>query len=89
MTTFQITVEDAIKQDADRLFVSLGLDTATAIQIFLKAAIAHEGIPFPIARPHTAVPAELQEAIEDSRQRRNLTGPFDSAEAAVASMLED
>ena len=89
MTTFQITVDDAIKQDADRLFVSLGLDTATAIQIFLKAAIAHEGIPFPIARPHTTIPAELQEAIEDSRQRQNLTGPFDSAEAAVASMLED
>ncbi len=42
MTTFQITVDDAIKQDADRLFVSLGLDTATAIQIFLKAAIAHD-----------------------------------------------
>ena len=36
----------------------------------------------------TALPAELREAIEDSRQRRNLTGPFDSAEAAVASMLE-
>ena len=89
MTTFQITVDDAIKQDADRLFVSLGLDTATAIQIFLKAAIAHEGIPFPIARPHTVIPADLQEAIEDSRQRQNLTGPFDSAEAAVASMLED
>ena len=32
---------------------------------------------------------DLKEAIEDSRQRKNLHGPFDSAEDAVASMLED
>ena len=89
MTTLQINVDDAVKEDADRLFFSLGLDTSTAIQIFLKAAIAHEGIPFPIAHPHTVLPADLKEAVEDSRQRRNLHGPFNSADEAVASMLED
>ena len=31
----------------------------------------------------------LQEAMYDSRSRRNLNGPFDNAEDAVASMLED
>lgn len=31
----------------------------------------------------------LQEAIYDSRLRKNLYGPFDNAEDTVASMLED
>ena len=31
----------------------------------------------------------LQEAVYDSRFHRNLNGPFDNAEDAVASMLED
>ena len=34
-------------------------------------------------------PSSLQEAISDSRTGRNLYGPFDTAEEAVASMLED
>ncbi|MBQ7515682.1 MAG: type II toxin-antitoxin system RelB/DinJ family antitoxin [Schwartzia sp.] len=87
MATLQVTVDDAIKQNADRLFGSLGLDTATAIQIFLRAAIEHDGIPFPVH--HRPLPEDLMEAVADSRQHRNLHGPFDSAEEAVASMLED
>ena len=35
------------------------------------------------------LPAELLEAVNDSRNRKNLHGPFDSAEEAVESMLED
>ena len=31
----------------------------------------------------------LEKAVSDSRNQKNLYGPFDSAQAAVASMLED
>ncbi len=34
-------------------------------------------------------PDDLKEAINDSRDRKNLHGPFDTAEEAVKSMLED
>ena len=34
------------------------------------------------------LPSALEEAVADSREQRNLHGPFDSAEEAVASMLE-
>ena len=34
-------------------------------------------------------PADLQEAINDSRDRKNLHGPFDTAEEVVASIFED
>jgi DNA-damage-inducible protein J len=38
---------------------------------------------------HRAPKPDLLEAIEDTRLRRNLTGPFKTAEEALASMLHD
>ena len=35
------------------------------------------------------LPDDLIEAINDTRSRKNLNGPFKTAEEAVASMLED
>lgn len=87
MTRFELMLDDHVKQEADELFDSLGLDTATAIQIFLRASIAHAGIPFSVQQ--RGMPDDLMEAIRDSRTGRNLHGPFSSAEEAVASMLED
>lgn len=87
MATLQIRIDDSLKKQADMLFSSLGLDTSTAIRIFLNAAIENAGIPFSVQ--HKTIPNSLQEAVNDSRFRRNLNGPFDSAEDAVASMLED
>ena len=45
MATFQLRLDDTLKQKADTLFSSLGLDTSTAIRIFLSAAIENNGIP--------------------------------------------
>ncbi|MDR0983415.1 MAG: type II toxin-antitoxin system RelB/DinJ family antitoxin [Ruminococcus sp.] len=87
MATIQIRVDDNTKSAADNLFSSLGLDTETAVKIFLTASLNYDGIPFPIK--HQTPNSKLFEAIEDTRLRRNLTGPFDSAEEAVRSMLDD
>ena len=87
MATLQIRIDDTVKKQADTLFSSLGLDTSTAIRIFLNAAIENAGIPFSVQ--HRAIPYQLQEAVYDSRFRRDLNGPFDNAEDAVASMLEE
>lgn len=87
MATLQIRIDDSLKKEADSLFSSLGLDTSTAIRIFLNAAIENAGIPFSVR--HKTIPSSLQDAIYDSRLRNNLNGPFDNAADAVASMLED
>lgn len=87
MATLQIRIDDTLKKDADELFSSLGLDISTAIRIFLNASVENAGIPFSVR--HRTIPNSLQEAVYDSRSRRNLNGPFDTAEDAVASMLED
>lgn len=87
MATLQIRIDDSLKKQADNLFSSLGLDTSTAIRIFLNSAIENAGIPFSVQ--HKTIPYSLQEAVYDSRYRRNLNGPFDNVADAVASMLED
>lgn len=87
MATLQIRVDDMLKKQADALFSSLGLDTSTAIRIFLNASIENAGLPFSVK--HKTSSYSLEEAVYDSRFQRNLYGPFDNAEDAVASMLED
>ena len=90
MATVQVRIDDNMKLAADSLFASLGLDTPTAVRIFLAAAVENGGIPFAVKRIGYKKPnAELQEAIEDIRTNRNLHGPFESAEEAVLSMLEN
>ena len=61
MATLQVRIDDTIKKQADTLFSSLGLDTSTAIRIFLNAAIENAGIPFSVQ--HRAIPYQLQEAL--------------------------
>ena len=46
--TIQVRVDDGVKEAADMLFASLGLDTSTAIRMFLVAAMETGGIPFPV-----------------------------------------
>jgi DNA-damage-inducible protein J len=87
MATIQIRVDDTIKTEADLLFNSLGLDTSTAVRMFLSAALANKGIPFAVKQREPN--ADLLEAITDTRNRRNLHGPFKTAEEAVAAMLAD
>ena len=83
----QINIDDSIQQEADRIFSTLGLDTEKAINIFLKATIENAGMPFQFQ--NKKLPDDLIEAVNDTRSRKNLHGPFDSAEEAIKSMLED
>ena len=46
--TIQVRVDDQLKESADILFSSLGLDTSTAIRIFLVASMNAGGIPFAV-----------------------------------------
>ncbi len=44
----QIRVEEDLKAQSDRLFKRLGMDTPTAVRLFLTQAVLKGGIPFPI-----------------------------------------
>ena len=45
-TTLTIRTNKEIKEQAQELFIDLGMDLSTAINIFLRVAIDHRGFPF-------------------------------------------
>ena len=47
----QVRVEDSLKEEAARVFENLGIDTSTAIRMFLKRAVMDNGIPFRMTLP--------------------------------------
>jgi len=49
LTNINIRVDSEIKIQAQGVFVSLGLDMTTAINIFLRQAIRQNGIPFAVS----------------------------------------
>lgn len=46
----QTRVDAALKYDADAFFESIGMDTTTAIRIFLKQTLIQRKIPFEIIK---------------------------------------
>jgi DNA-damage-inducible protein J len=79
--TIQVRVDDELKESADMLFASLGLDTSTAIRMFLVAAKESGGIPFAIMHR-----ADRDTAILEAIERRKSSGAFLTAEQSLANM---
>lgn len=46
----QLRVDEKLKKQADELFADLGLDTTTALRIFLKQALKVGGLPFKVLK---------------------------------------
>ena len=60
-----VNVPSDVKEEATKLFNSLGLNMSTAINIFLKKAIYERGIPFDVKqKPSRELEAALNE-LED------------------------
>ena len=49
----QTRVDAALKYDADTFFESIGMDTTTAIRIFLKQTLIQHKIPFEIIQDNS------------------------------------
>ena len=54
-----IRVDRELKEQADILFDRLGMNMTTALNVFLRKAIAEEAIPFPISAKKTGFGAGL------------------------------
>lgn len=85
MATTNITmrIDAGIKAQLQELMTDLGLDMTTFFTMAAKQAIREQRIPFPISME---VPnADTIKAIEDVRQRRNLSRSYSSVE----ELMED
>ncbi|MCH5158262.1 MAG: type II toxin-antitoxin system RelB/DinJ family antitoxin [Clostridiales bacterium] len=61
-----ITIDAEVKKQAQELFADLGMDLSTAINVFLKKALAEQGIPFEVSREiPNSVTAEAMDEFDE------------------------
>ena len=65
----QIRIDSDVKQQANALFHSLGLDMSSAVNLFLHQCVLRGGLPFSVELPHysQATLAAMDEARRVSR----------------------
>ena len=79
--TIKVRVDDQLKESADKLFSSLGLDTSTAIRIFLVASMNAGGIPFAVINS-----VDRDSFIKEAINYRKTGGKFLTAEQSLSNM---
>lgn len=83
-TSMTIRMDRNIKEQSQKLFKSLGMDMTTAINIFLRQSLLHNGLPFDVnlnANNHELLLAKIAEADADP----DIHGPFKTTK----EMMED
>ena len=78
-----IKIDPELKEQAQDLFESLGMNLTTAVNIFLRQSVREQAIPFRIGEP--APNAETLQAIRDARNGVGLSRGFTS----VKELMED
>ena len=68
-TNINVRTDIELKQAAELLFADLGLNMSSAINMFLKAAVNYDGIPFSIRR--AAPNAETRAALAEYEEMKN------------------
>ena len=65
-SNLNIRMDKDVKEQADQLFTELGLTMTTAVNLFLRASIREQGIPFSVKL--NKVNKETIAAIEEGRK---------------------
>ena len=81
-TSMSIRLDSEVKEQAQQVFNSLGMDMTTAINIFLRQAIQYQGLPFDVRLDENW---KLLQVLTDLDQNRNMSQSFES----VSDLMED
>ena len=90
----QVRVEDSLKDEAAQVFEKLGIDTSTAVRMFLKRAIMENGIPFRMTLPKTPYNADrghrAMVEISDASERNGVSDmSLDEINAEIESSRKE
>lgn len=64
--TLQVRLDSQLKKDADRFFASTGLDTTTAVRLFLRQVLIRKAIPFEIISDDPFLSPANQKVLKES-----------------------
>lgn len=85
-TNLNVRVDREVKQAAEAIADALGMNLSTAVNIFLRQMISHNGLPFDV---RLAPSTETRRAMDDALSGRNLNGPYDSTAALMEALDSD
>jgi len=81
--TINVRMDEDVKKGLEKFCSEVGLNVSVAVNMFAKAVIREQRLPFDVA---LNIPnAETKEAIDDVKNRKNLSKPFSS----VGELMED
>lgn len=89
-TNINVRVDTELKKSAEDLFNDLGLNMSSAITMFLRSAVSHDGIPFEVKRikPTTETRAALAE-YEEMRKNPGSYKRYNSFDELMDEVLEN
>lgn len=85
----QIRIDTNLKQEATELFSNLGLDMSSAVTLFLRQCILHDGLPFKVEMPRYS--DRLLSAMEEAKRisRDPDARRYTSMEDLKSALLDD
>lgn len=84
MDNIQIRIDEATKKAAKTVLDTLGIDMSSAIKVYLKQIVIHQGIPFKLVTENGLTPDEEQAILKASREAasgKNITKSMTPKEA--------
>lgn len=89
-TNINVRIDSDLKQSAEALFDDLGLNMSTAITMFLKSAVSHDGIPFEVKRmvPNAETKAALAE-YDEMKKNPNSYKRYQSVDEMMDEVWAD
>lgn len=89
-TNINVRVDKELKAQAELLFSDLGLNMSTAITMFLKSAVSHDGLPFEVKRsvPNAETRAALAEYAEMKKNPKAYKR-YDSFDEVLDEVLDN
>jgi DNA-damage-inducible protein J len=71
LTSLNIKIDRSLKSEADMLFNAMGMNLSTAVNIFVRQAVAEQAIPFQI---HLNEKAQFLKLTENMRTQASKRG---------------
>jgi len=87
-STIQVRAEDDLKIKSGSLFRDLGMDTTTAIRMFLTQTVSANDFPYEIRRRATvdAFASTTEEEMLDKLKKSREQGEYKDANSAIVDM---
>lgn len=86
-TSMSIRMDRVVKEQAQQLFKSLGMDMTTAINIFLRQALIRKGLPFEVTAE--GADSTLMQKLAEAEADPDIHGPFHTVQALMDDLNAD